>query len=255
MSYVLNIHEGRAPRRIRPLKAWRHMQNLLRDNEDTEQVFHIIDALNGNALITDLKAFAKTPEGQARLTERRSLPEILDDHDAIKALPAESVGRAYVAFMEREGLSAAGLVAESEKWWAGQDVYDDDAEFYGNRLRDTHDLFHVLTGYGRDQLGEISVLAFSHSQNKSRGNLFIAYIGAWDLRKIAPRGSKIISVVNEGRRNGKLAKKLVAEDIPALLTEPLEAARARLGIQEPVLYKRALGILSEIGYEGQLSAA
>ena len=255
MAYALNIHADRTPRRIRPLKAWGHMKNLLKDNEDTEQVFHIVDALNGNALITDLKKFAATPGGQARLTERRYLPEILDDHETLRKLPAGSVGQAYVDFMEREGLTAAGLVEESEKWWSGQDIYDDDVEFYGHRLRDTHDLFHVLTGYGRDQLGETSVLAFSHSQNNSRGNLFISYIGAWDLKKLAPRGSKIISVINEGRRNGKIAKKIVAEDIVALLAEPLDAARQRLGVQEPILYKRALSMLNDIGYEGQLSAA
>ena len=41
-----------------------------------------------------------------------ALIDILDDHDSIKKLPAGTVGRAYVDFMEREGLTAAGLEAE-----------------------------------------------------------------------------------------------------------------------------------------------
>lgn len=255
MSTVVNIHPQRKTRRIRPLKAWRHMQTLLRDNEDTEQVFHIIDALNGNTLEKTLRAFASTPEGQARLKERRYLPDLLDDHETIRQLPAGTVGRAYVEFMQREGLSAAGLVAESEKWSKQQVTFEDDLAFFGNRLRDTHDLFHVLSGYGRDQLGEATLLGFSHSQYSGRGNLFISYIGGRDISKLAPREAQVMKVLAEGRKNGRMAKKIASQDIKALLAEPLEAARERLGIVEPVLYKRALKIMNDAGYQGQLSAA
>ena len=65
----------------------------------------------------------------------------------------------YIAFMKREGLSAAGLVAESHKWAPPENLPRDLTQWYFDRLRDTHDLFHVLTGYGRDALGEASLLA------------------------------------------------------------------------------------------------
>ena len=32
-----------------------------------------------------------------------------------------------------------------------------------------HDLWHVTTGYGRDALGELSLLAFTYAQEKNRG--------------------------------------------------------------------------------------
>lgn len=255
MTYPINIDPRRKRRQIRLLKAWSHMQNLLRDNEDTEQVFHIIEALDGNALRKSLKEFVNTDGGPKRLTERRDLPALLDDHDTIRSLPAGSVGRAYVDFMEREGLTAAGLVAESEKWSNTMERFDDDLDFFGNRLRDTHDLFHVLTGYGRDQLGEATLLGFSYSQNRGRGALFISYIGGRDIAKLAPKDANVMKVLAEGRRNGKLAKKITAEDVKALLAEPLDAARKRLGINEPVLYKRALNAMNAEGYQGQLSAA
>src|SRR3546814_16494227 len=92
------------------------------------------------------------------------LPALLDDHDALRRLPEGSVGRVYVDFMEREGLTAQGLVDESLKFRRGKPSHDDMLELYGNRLRATHDLFHILTGYGRDALGEQCVLAFSYSQ-------------------------------------------------------------------------------------------
>ena len=249
------IDDNRPVSRIRPLKAMGHMKKLLADNEDTEQVFHIMEALNGDNMIKKLKAFAKTESGSLRLQQRRELPEILDDHDTLKKLPDGTVGRAYVSFMEREGLTAAGLVEESEKWWEGQARFEDDLEFFGRRMRDTHDLYHVLTGYGRDQLGETSVLAFSHAHNGGFGNLFIAYIGAWDLRKNAPKDADIMSCIQEARRHGRASSALIQEDIVALLREPLSEARARMNIAEPTAYKAALSKLQAQGYTGQLSAA
>jgi len=250
-----HIDETRKVPRIRPLKAVHHMRKLLKDKEDTEQVFHIMDCLNGDNMWRKLDAFAQSEEGQACLELRRELPEILDDHETIKKLPEGTVGRAYVAFMEREGLSAAGLVEESEKWWDGKDRLEDDLEFYGRRMRDTHDLLHVLTGYGRDQLGETSVLAFSHAHNGGFGNLFIAYVGARDLAKNAPKSANVMESVREARKNGRGSLSLLREDIVALLAEPLEAARERMNIPEPVAYKSALGELQAEGYVGQLSAA
>src|SRR3546814_11351271 len=89
------------------------------------------------------------------------LPALLDDHDALRRLPVGSVGRVYVDFMEREGLTAQGLVDESLKFRHGKQRHDDKMALYGDRLRDTHDLFHILTGYGRDALGVQCVPAFS----------------------------------------------------------------------------------------------
>jgi ubiquinone biosynthesis protein COQ4 len=255
MTENFHIDSRRGKARFRPLKAWHHMQNLLRDNEATEEVFYIMEALNGNALERELRRFAASKNGPIHLKNRRFLPEILDDHATIRKLPMGTVGHAYVDFMEREGLSAAGLVAESEKWLSDSKKYDDDLEFMGNRLRDTHDLMHVLTGYGRDQLGETSLLAFTYSQEKGRGAMFISWIGGRDLAKVAPREARVMDAIWEGKKNGKRAAKIVEEDIVALLEEPLDAARERLNISKPLAYTRALEHLSTAGYEAIPSAA
>jgi ubiquinone biosynthesis protein COQ4 len=244
----------RDPVRFRPLEAMRRMQKLIADKEDTEQVFHIITALNGDHIWKELNAFAATEAGRARMRERAYLPPMLDDHETLMQLPEGSVGRAYVAFMEREGLSAQGLVDESEKYFTRR--HDDLIQWYGNRKRDTHDLFHVLSGYGRDGLGEASLLAFTHSQSGGgRGVIFISYMGCRQIRKAVPREIDIMACFHEGRRNGKAAQSIVAQDIPALLEEPLDAARERLGIVKPVAYRHALAQIAELGETHELLAA
>lgn len=240
------IHPDRPRPRFKPFTAMARMRRLIADKEDTEQVFRIIEALNGSHLMKELEAFAASEKGARELEKRTYLPPLLDDHDSLRRLPEGSVGRAYVDFMEREGLTAQGLVDESEKFFRRR--YDDIVEWFGHRKRDTHDLFHVLSGYGRDALGEASLLAFTHGQSDGgRGVIFIAYMGCRQIRKSMPGHIDVMACFHEGRRNGAAAEKIVREDILALLEEPLDAARLRLGIRKPVAYHTALEQVSELG--------
>jgi len=99
-------------RRRRPLKALRHFRELIRNKEDTTQVFYIIEALNGNSFQKRFRKFAKSEKGQKRIAEDRFLPDILDNHEWLQSLPNGSLGRAYLDFMKSEGLTAHGLVEE-----------------------------------------------------------------------------------------------------------------------------------------------
>lgn len=243
---IATIDPAREKPRFRPIEAMRRMQKLIADKEDTEQVFHIISALNGNHMLKEMEAFAATEAGAARIEQRRYLPPILDNHDELLTLPEGTVGRTYVDFMRREGLTAQGLVDESEKFFTGK--YDDLVEWYGNRKRDTHDMFHVLSGYGRDALGEAALLAFTHGQSGGgRGLIFISYMGCRQVRKVVPRNIDVMACFHEGRRNGKAAVKIVEQDIIALLDQPLDEVRERMNIKPPVAYHRALKQFEEAG--------
>ncbi|MGH6652083.1 MAG: Coq4 family protein [Sphingopyxis sp.] len=237
MTPTIFSHPDRQPQKFRPLKAFRHFRNLIKDKEDTEQVFHIFESLPRKGFMDDARAFVESEKGQRLMASEPYLPDLLDDHSWIDQLPEGSVGHAYVTFMRREGLSAAGLVAEADKM--GRPTFDDQVQWYANRLRDTHDLFHILTGYGRDALGEQCVLGFTYGQTGNYGNFFIAYAGGYELKRSVKGSAPVMGAIRQGQRNGKASKAIIEQDIRSLLAEPLEAARARLGIGEPTLYKEA----------------
>ena len=239
MSAVPFHHPERPQSEFRPMKALHHFRKLIADKEDTEQVFHIIAALRGRKFRKIAGKFWNSEKGQRLLASNQRLIDILDDHDTIKTFPAGTVGRAYVDFMEREGLSAAGLEAEYAKFTDVGVRYEDGIDRYGDRLRDTHDMLHVLTGYGRDALGEQCVLAFTYAQNRNLGIGFIAYAGGFELKRRVARSAPIMKAVHEGYRIGNAASNIVHEDIVSLLKEPLTDARRRLGIAEPTAYKAA----------------
>lgn len=237
MADQIFLHPSRTPLRFRPFKALSHFRKLIADKEDTAQVFDIFDCLPRKGFLPDAKAFVESPRGRALMESEPALAPILDNHAIILKLPEGSVGRAYVDFMRREGLSAAGLVTESERM--GRPVYDDQLQWYINRLRDTHDLFHVLTGYGRDALGEQCVLGFTYGQNRNLGNFFIAYLGGLELRRKVKVKAPVMAAIRQGQRHGSAAPRLIDEDIRSLLAEPLDAARKRLRIGVPTHYVRA----------------
>jgi len=235
---------------IRPLKAWRHFKNLIADKEDTAQVFHIINALNGNSQRKQYIDYIESEAGQQHVAKMVHLPPLLDDHDALKQLPDGSLGRAYVDFMEAEGLTAQGLVDEYDSFDAGlMEQYPDTVQWYFNRRRDTHDLLHILTGYGRDALGEASLLAFSYAINKGLGVAFIAYGAGYEVRKSAPKAAKIMSVIREGHKNGKAAGDILNYDVINLLAQPLDKVRKELGIKPATAYHRAHDVMRANGMD------
>ena len=236
-------------RRRRPLKALRHFRELIRNKEDTTQVFYIIEALNGNSFQTEFKKFAKTEQGQKRIKENRFLPELLDNHDWLRSLPDGSLGRAYLDFMTSEGLTAQGLVDEYSASGIQRDFGHPLMNFFSDRARDTHDMLHVLTGFGRDALGEASVLGYTHAQRSGLGVIFIAYGAALEVRKTAPKTAPVLESIHEARKIGKAAKDIMYEDLIALLPLPLDEVRERLNIKLPSAYHKAHEIMRAKGID------
>lgn len=230
------LHPDRAPARYRPLRAVRSFQALIKDKEDTSLVFKIFESLPSKDFLPRVQQLALSPQGEMLRSSEPWLPEILDDHATLRRTPKGSLAHAYCDFMEAEGLSAAGLVAESDR--AGRPRYPDLVEWFINRSRDTHDLFHILTGYSRDALGEQCVLLFTHGQAPSQGHLLIGYAGAANIKKMV-KGSAapVLGAVRQAHRTGKGAPQLMAQSIRQLLERQLDEVRAEMRIPQPTVYR------------------
>ena len=234
--------------KYRPLTAIHHFRELLKDKEDTSHVFRIFEALPHKSFMPRVRELTLSEQGERLRAEEPYLPPILDDHETLRKLPQGSVAHAYCDFMEREGLSAAGLVAEADK--LGRPKYDDLVQWFGFRSRDTHDLMHVLTGYGRDALGEQCVLLFTYGQQPSHGHLLIGYAGAWNIKKMTGRSkAPVYKAVRQAQRTGTACPALVGMSIRELLAMPLDEARAKLNIPEPHWYRECHRMWKEEGID------
>jgi ubiquinone biosynthesis protein COQ4 len=227
------------------------LRRLLADGDDTTQVFRIMRALNGDVTQRNFRRLMTTPNGGRLAYQRVELSQRLTDRAWIDGFAEGTVGAAYRRFLDTTGFSADGLVEVSKAEGAFQ---DGDVEhpyaWMGRRERDIHDLWHVLTGYKADEhLGEACLVAFSYAQTGGLGWWFIAF-GA-SLKSIGvTRELAFVRAVIEGYRAGKRAAWLHGEDYEALLAEPIESARRRLRISEPVKYKFAQARLEAAGLKG-----
>lgn len=75
----------------------------------------------------------------------------------LSQLPSGSLGYCYAQHIQRENLD--------------QDFYPkikvcDDGSYLAMRSRQTHDIWHVVTGFGTDGLGETQLQAFSLAQTR-----------------------------------------------------------------------------------------
>jgi len=221
-----------AARRIRPLEAHRAMRALLADPDDTEKAFRVIAALSGNSTRRGLAKFRRLPVGVRVLRDRTCMLDLIADGDRMAAMPDGSLGAAVRDFYAAEQISAQGLLVASEEAFEASDVPDEVA-FFGQHLRDLHDTFHVLTGYGRDLRGEAAVLSFTVPQIRNPG---VAFIILTVLFRAGFR-SEMGRLIREGFRRGVRAAWLPGQDWPELFRMPLDEVRERLRIGPPLEYE------------------
>jgi ubiquinone biosynthesis protein COQ4 len=222
---------------IRPLHAAISVGKLILNKEDTRQVYEVVQDLAGNAGKRLFKRFTDTPYGRRVVAEPVRLEEILSDREMLRALPEGSVGRAYLAFMEGENLTPDGLLGAAEE--AGID-YRGETQFEEFRrlflhLSVSHDLWHVLTGYGRDALGELCNLVFTRKQTRNPGLILINRVGMV-AQKLSQPKAPVLRCVEEAARIGDSVDFLLQRDVGAMLPRPLAEARAELGFVAPAVY-------------------
>jgi len=205
------------------------MRQLFKNPGDTQQVLILLRALRGRSGLRSFRRFATSVAGAVVLRERRSLLATLQDHAALEQLPPDTVGHTYREFMDGQNLSSEDLMQASRD--RRQEGLPPNAMLYLERMLAAHDLAHVLTGYGRDPLGEYCLLAFMYAHTRNLGMIAIVAM-RWPRLSSAARRA-----VSEAWHNGRKAQWLPGQDFEALLPRSLKAVRYELKISDPVCYR------------------
>lgn len=216
------------------LDALRAVRLLMKDNEDTAQVFTILEAMGQRAIRREWQRFEKTEIADKVFAEPH-LIELLCDGDYLQSLPDGSLGRTYFEFTRSENITPDGLVQASEDGLSHQRQFTPEQEKFHLRQRDAHDLWHVVTGYGRDQLGELCLLGVTYKMIDNPGFLLIILFGLMQNRKLNPQVS-IWSALREAFRNGGRMAWLPEIDWREAMPRPLDELREEWNILPPRTY-------------------
>jgi len=217
--------------RYRPLVALDAIRQLVRDKEDTKQVFRLLFALRGMSFQRNFERFRASPLGQRVLSQRIDLVDVLSDRAYLEALSAGSLGRNFIAFLDGCGITPEGLNEAAREAGLSADALPEDVARFGFRIRVQHDLWHVVGGYGCDGFGEVCNVAFSYPHTRNIGFMVIAIAGAWNYRKAFPT-EPVWSAMWQGLRRGRQAVWLPGVDWEAMLPLQLTEVRAQLGIRD-----------------------
>lgn len=110
----------------------------------------------------------QTPEGRRFLEEKRTIPGENVDIEALSRLPQGTLGHEFAQYFIKNNLEP----------FTYQYPVENEGEFLYKRYRETHDIHHLITGYGVDEIGEIELQAFYF------GNLGLLHAGFIALMSI-----------------------------------------------------------------------
>jgi ubiquinone biosynthesis protein COQ4 len=167
-------------------------------------------------------------EGRRLLAERPRLNASVVSLEAMAAHPPRSFGHAYATYFAANGISLfapPALPVETNQ------------DYLATRLREVHDVLHVVTGYGTDDIGELELQWFNLG-NVGWGPLpfimFVAFFVTGRIKKFGGLWSvckRAYAAYRRGRRSRTLASvmwedywHLPVRDVRALLCAPVEVA-------------------------------
>jgi ubiquinone biosynthesis protein COQ4 len=189
----------------------------------------VVDEMSYGLL--DTSAFALMAEHLKRdpvcaeLIDDRYIPPA-HDLDRLLSCPKDSLGYIYAAAMKKSGFDPnlhAGMTAKS------------DAHYVEMRLSQTHDIWHILTGFSTSPMGEIGLQAFHLPQFPyPLATMLIANSLIASTLSDPTQLPALIAAIGQGWRMGEMAQALFGQKWEESWEKPLKQWQAELNIQ-PIL--------------------
>lgn len=200
---------------------------LVRDTSELNRVFDIADTLaTSDTVIYQRMAdhVRQTPHGAAALSERPRLGRI--NIDALLKTAPGTLGHALGRYFVDQKLDPAALPTREAH---------DELAYVMAHLYETHDLWHVATGFETDVAGELGLQAFYAAQLPSKLPVALLTIGLLNafLYEFNDSGRRLEAIAR-GWALGRRAKSLFGVRWAEQLNTPLEVIRQELGLSDTV---------------------
>jgi ubiquinone biosynthesis protein COQ4 len=175
------------------------------------------------------RSLERHAEGRRLLAERPRINAKTVSLATMAAFPEQSLGHAYAAYFEANEITPFDppqLPATTAQ------------DYVAARLREAHDVFHIVTGYGTDDIGELELQWFNLG-NLGWGPLpFLVIVASFFMGRMTRYGGlwavceRARAAYRRGRRSRALASivwedywHMPLRDLQALLCAPKEEAK------------------------------
>ncbi len=150
MSEVSALSKLSALNKIRVLKAF---WGVAKDIEQTDDIFALSEKVPDEVFESYIVEMEKNPRIRESFQSRHIIEQF--DLDSLFELPRGTLGHEYAAFMKARGLAPDFYPKRESLTKAG---------YFRLHVYQTHDIWHILTGFSASPPGELGLMAFYYKQ-------------------------------------------------------------------------------------------
>ena len=205
--------------RLQNLKMLASLATFLKNPGSLDSVFAVANSVKDSPLAEQMKRHLLIHPQFSALVKEGWRPKAIDLTE-LQKLPDGTLGRCYADQLISQGITPDALIDPSP--------VSNDAEYITHRLRETHDIIHVLTGFGIDGDSELGLQGFNLAQTRSPLAVMLIFGGMLaalqDDEPLAP----ILRAMARGFQLGLDADLVIAHKLEEGWDRPLQDWRQEL---------------------------
>lgn len=192
----LNLKE-----RLQNLKLVAGLAAFLKNPGSLESVFSVGNSLKDSPLGTQMLQHLLADTRFKALMDEGWRPQPIDLQQ-LQNLPEGSLGRVYADQLISQGITPDSLIDPSP--------VTNSQEFVVHRLKETHDIVHVLTGFGIDGTSELGLQGFNLAQNRSPLAVMLIFGGMLSALQSGESLDPLLKALARGFQMGLDAELVIA---------------------------------------------
>ena len=205
--------------RLQNLKMLASLATFLKNPGSLDSVFAVANSVKDSPLAEQMKRHLLIHPQFSALVKEGWRPKAIDLTE-LQKLPDGTLGRCYADQLISQGITPDALIDPSP--------ISNDAEYITHRLRETHDIIHVLTGFGIDGDSELGLQGFNLAQTRSPLAVMLIFGGMLaalqDDEPLAP----MLRAMARGFQLGLHAELVIAHKLEEGWDRPLQDWRQEL---------------------------
>ena len=207
--------------RLQSLRMVAGLGAFLKNPDSLDSVFKLSTSLENSPLSTQmLRHLLQRPAMAGLVTENWRPPTL--DLDALEQLPEGTLGHGYAYQMRTLGFTPLQQLHPTPT--------NTPREYVIARMRETHDIVHVLTGFGVDQVSELGLQGFNLAQTRSPLAVMLIFGGLLVALQQDEPLEPLLSALSRGFEMGLRADCVIAHKLEEGWDRPLRAWQQELGL-------------------------
>lgn len=192
------------------------------DTSDINRVTTMMHEIKKTSMASDVTRHLMSDQLLARMFERQWVPKKISLEE-LKSHPNNTAGQALYQYYKTTKIKRIDNPYSANR-------FKDQQSFVHARMRETHDLLHVITGFDPDGPGEVGLAAFCLFQHRTISSTFIIF-GA--LMENIAKGKSIdiyLEAIERGVVMANNCKLIISYQIEDWLDRQLKNVREDLGV-------------------------